>query len=409
MPFIGNLLDCRLTTMASLTSDEGSKQRAKRARRRGVGYRSKGCLVVATWNVESLRARDQEKINGLARKMLDLKVDLVNLIEINERAAVENLVEILNQKKDTFNYLFHSTNARANIMHLALIYRKSAFLDKFDGHKAKRFDGRKWNVPMTDPSNGRAFELAFRRGYFVTLHPHCTGHALVVVGVHLKSLRGNAFSHYKRMAQARVVRAALQNSLHCDWLVLGDFNSSSTDPSIAPIGDLPAAAARFQSLVPNSQRTFICDTLRTMDVRNPGYSLQTCHSDAAPTWRRTIDETGETLKSQLDHILYRFGDRRAKGRNPPHSDSATMCVERVERGISWLRMGARGEARDASDHAVLSVSLHFASKAYLENQKQQEATNRALFQATSDKRKKQRNRRNSKKKKKKRKKKQANN
>tara|TARA_B110000008_G_C16450802_1_gene355865 strand:+ start:80 stop:298 length:219 start_codon:yes stop_codon:yes gene_type:complete len=72
-------------------------------------------------------------------------------------------------------------------------------------------------------------------------------------------------------------------------------------------------------------------------------------------------------------------------------------------------MGARGEARDASDHAVLSVSLHFASKAYLENQKQQEATNRALFQATSDKRKKQRNRRNSKKKKKKRKKKQANN
>ena len=78
-----------------------------------------------------------------------------------------------------------------------------------------------------------------------------------------------------------------------------------------------------------------------------------------------------------------------------------------------MRMGDRGQARDFSDHAILSVSLHFASKAYLENQKQQELTNRALFQATSDdrtkrERKKQRKRRNSKKKKN-RKKKEANN
>ena len=45
-----------------------------------------------------------------------------------------------------------------------------------------------------------------------------TGRPCVVCGIHLKSLRGNEFSHYKRMAQARIVRAAC--SLVYRWCVL---------------------------------------------------------------------------------------------------------------------------------------------------------------------------------------------
>ena len=63
---------------------------------------------------------------------------------------------------------------------------------------------------MADPATRAPFQLRLRRGFLVRCTPVATGRPLVIVGLHLKSLRGNEFSHYKRMAQARIVRAALQ-------------------------------------------------------------------------------------------------------------------------------------------------------------------------------------------------------
>ena len=60
-----------------------------------------------------------------------------------------------------------------------------------------------------------------------------------------------------------------------------------------------------------------------------------------------------------------------------------MCVDYVERDISWLEAEVDTEVasagtRDYSDHATLSVSLHFASKAFIQHQEQRAITAQAL-------------------------------
>ena len=85
------------------------------------------------------------------------------------------------------------------------------------------------------------------------------------------------------MAQARIIRTKFQDYLLYDWIVMGDFNSSETDPSIKPIKDYKFTVAKaFEVAVPSSQRTFICDTLRCMDVRVPDYSMNTWYHNHSP-------------------------------------------------------------------------------------------------------------------------------
>ena len=72
---------------------------------------------MTTWNAGSLYAADHAKIEALAGKLFDLHVDLANLIEVNERGAVESVVASLNAKSSRhqkFSYFFHATNARAS-------------------------------------------------------------------------------------------------------------------------------------------------------------------------------------------------------------------------------------------------------------------------------------------------------
>ena len=99
---------------------------------------------------------------------------------------------------------------------------------------------------------------------------------LTLAGLHLQSNVGAAaFSHYKRMAQARIVRAALQPAVLAvpeeDILILGDLNCAETDIAIAPLRDekgegRAAGLASFTAAVPEAQRTFVVDTLRCLDV-----------------------------------------------------------------------------------------------------------------------------------------------
>ena len=163
------------------------------------------------------------------------------------------------------------------------------------------------------------------------------------------------------MAQARVVRAALQPHVTApapaeaaarrpggraraaprapwawDVLVLGDMNSAETDAAAAPLRDAPLAA-RFADAVPSAQRTFIVQTLRCVDVRTPGYTLDNVHGDGAPTWRRG------RASSQLDHILHRLAAP------PPRGDGARAdapAAAAATREIVWLPPGV-------TDHALL--------------------------------------------------------
>ena len=134
------------------------------------------------------------------------------------------------------------------------------------------------HVNLRHPESGEIFDLWLRRGYIFRcrLEPSRFGDRppLNLAGLHLQSNRGSSFSHYKRMAQARIVRAALQPCVLAvpeeDVIILGDLNSAETDLAIAPLADeakdgRSAGLRHFTSAVQTSQRTFIVETLRCLD------------------------------------------------------------------------------------------------------------------------------------------------
>ena len=415
-------------------------------------------LRVVTWNVERLRGSDHRRVHAITQHLRRLRPDLLSLIELVDRAAAAAILRGLNSGRDAasdgapFGMVFHDSHQRnqSHALNLALLYRKAALLGppggggplvshtRFDDdaslavtmvdpesvaalHGAKtraaahasasrkrRGGGRQ---PLGCPSNAlpahRTFELRLRRGYLCRCHPRATkGRALNVVGLHLKSLRGNAFSHYKRMAQARIVRAALQRRgrLDEDLVVLGDLNSSETDPRINPLPTTltpaaRAAARRFASVCPTEQRTFVVQTLRHVDVRLPEATLANVHTDGAPTWRRAMsprhvsprhglgsgssssllsqssdggggggggaeeqeEEEEEVRTSQLDHILFRFGGAGdvADGVAPRHRAGcagkrlATECRREI------AHAGSGGGSSATSDHAALVAAFRF--------------------------------------------------
>ena len=346
-------------------------------------------LTVACWNTENLSGGETGRIGAFGEKLRASGADLMVLTELTDAAAAEQL----RARLPGFGLRFHSAMGRnSGNLHLALLYRESSMLGAVEAH---RFDtDPALTVEMTDPENQLPFALRLRRGFVVTAVAAATGRPLAIVGIHLKSLRGNAFSHYKRMAQARVVRAALQPFLPThDIIIGGDFNCAETDSTYSPLrDDVPErtlirselekqTSRRYELLVPTSQRTFIVQTLRHIDVTRVNASLANIHSVGAAgerrgdhTWRRGGS------KAQLDHILFSFG------REPQLQVCAT-------RGIVWAGAGgvgrpevcrfssrpggcrngaackfshevaaaaaAAGEGEHVSDHALLSATFEF--------------------------------------------------
>ena len=92
---------------------------------------------------------------------------------------------------------------------------------------------------------GSFYDLRLRRAYLfrctLSIARFGPRPPLTIAGTHLQSNRGSQYSHYKRMAQARILRAALQPVVHAeppeDVIVLGDLNAAETDLSIHPLHD----------------------------------------------------------------------------------------------------------------------------------------------------------------------------
>lgn len=319
---------------------------------------------------------DSGKISTDADINKEGKLNCIKQEEEKEQKQYENLnltTAAENDDLKMFEYHYHAFSGRhGNGLNLCFIYRKSAIIGKLQAPLlGSRFDQSPiLTVPLTDPETKRVFNLRLRRGYIVRCTLRATHRSCIFVGLHLKSLRGNTFSHYKRMAQARIVRSALQPFVDAfeDIVIMGDLNSAETDSSISSLSDKEAShygenyksadnfddkndddiangeiitrsedyarqpiqeiPRQYELLVPAAQRTFIVETLRTLDARSPRFTLANIHSDSAPTWRRGYtnheNENGDNsniisssssspskpkLSSQLDHILFRFLDQ----------------------------------------------------------------------------------------------------
>ena len=304
-------------------------------------------------NMLGVQPKDAPRIVAIARAVAVAELDLLHLSELADEATANALLVRVNAASGsnsltmpTFRMYFHRAAARGtHPVSLALFYRTSALAGGLG--LASRMDKDEdpgLRVNLRNPESGEVFDLRMRRGYLFrcTLDPvrFGTRPPLTVAGLHLQSNRGSAFSHYKRMAQARIVRAALQTAVLTipeeDVVILGDMNSAETDLDIAPLTDearagRTAGLAHFTSAVPEAQRTFTLDILRCLDVRTAGYTLANVHADATPTWRRG----GEA--SQLDHILFRIAGV------VPNSSA-------VRRSIEWLPPGV-------TDHALVVGSF----------------------------------------------------
>ena len=202
---------------------------------------SPAVLRVVSWNTEMLSG-SHERLVRMAAHLRSLgPPDIVVLTELQDIDAIRGLTAELG---DNYRYHFHDACGRSSgNLHLGLIFNA----DAVEGGKldfARRFDtSDRWAVEEHDPYTHQPFLLRFRRGFLARLVLKQTGRPCVVCGIHLKSLRGNEFSHYKRMAQARVIRAVMQAHLDSDLLICGDFNSASTDPLTNPIREESLVAA----------------------------------------------------------------------------------------------------------------------------------------------------------------------
>ena len=267
------------------------------------------CLRVGTLNCAllSVTPKDASRVVAIARAIANADLDLVHLSELMDADVAHALCIRVNAAcgapltQPAFAFHFHSSRSRGAGPSLALFYRIAALAD--GAGEASRMDepasDPRLHVNLKNPQTGEVFDLQLRRGYMFRCHlseqRFGVRPPLTLAGVHLQSNRGSVFSHYKRMAQARIIRAALQPCVLAmpeeDVIVLGDLNSAETDAAIAPLRNeveagRSAGLASFTSAVPSAQRTFTVEMLRCLDVRTAGYTLANVHRDGAPTWRR---------------------------------------------------------------------------------------------------------------------------
>ena len=168
-------------------------------------------MKVLTLNCAQLSAlpKDKARLEKIAGALAMSDGDLVHLSELESFAAYSKLLVHVNENatnrgSDLYAGYFHDTRSRNAGPSLALLIR-SNFANASSLVQLRFDQDPKFEVTMGDPArNGAPFALRLRRGYIIHFKCCQTRRTTVVCGLHLQSLRGNQFSHYKRMAQARI-------------------------------------------------------------------------------------------------------------------------------------------------------------------------------------------------------------
>lgn len=234
-----------------------------------------------------------------------LTPDVLNLVEVTSKEAVDRLVEILHEKGLTDYQGYHiESNDPFSGMDVGVISRLP--LDEVDGAKIRTIYS-----PREDPTWGQSFTAPGRDGnprksgtslsrnsmYFMTIN----GWKLGFFGLHLKSNPSDEYSNARRTAEVKIVQRAIRAEIIPRGylpLVLGDLNDY--DPTIPD---------------PDESRDTLTETLpqlKDYDKESEGEELVnaakwiprqadrfTSHWD----WNENGADDGDDVHTMIDHVL----------------------------------------------------------------------------------------------------------
>lgn len=243
-------------------------------------------------------------LERVANVIETLSPDVLNLVEVTSREAVDQLVEILHEKgiKEYRGYHVESNDSFSG-MDVGVISKLP--LDEIDGQTIRTIYSERgdptWSQSFSFTENGgkRSSGTSLSRNsmYFLTV----AGWKLGFFGLHLKSNPDDAYSNGKRGAEAELVRRAIRGEIVPRGylpLVLGDLNDYD-----------PAVPDRDES---RSTKTDVLKKIKDYDSEKPGDELvnaaqwiprqadrYTSHWD----WNENGADDGDDVYTSIDHVL----------------------------------------------------------------------------------------------------------
>ncbi|TWT96958.1 Endonuclease/Exonuclease/phosphatase family protein [Botrimarina colliarenosi] len=243
-------------------------------------------------------------LERVANVIETLTPDVLNLVEVTSREAVDQVVELLHEKGlDDYRGYHVESNDGFSGMDVGVITRLP--LDEVDGEPIRTIYS-----PKGDPTWSQAFSFTedgkSRKGgtslsrnslYFMSVN----GWKIGLLGLHLKSNPDDAYSNGRRTAEAKLVGRAIRGEIVPRGylpLVLGDLNDY--DPDVPDRDDS------------RSTKTDVIKQIKDFDPDRPGDELvnaaqwikrkadrYTSHWD----WNENGAADGDDVFTAIDHVL----------------------------------------------------------------------------------------------------------
>jgi endonuclease/exonuclease/phosphatase family metal-dependent hydrolase len=247
----------------------------------------------------------RQQLERVAYLIETLNPDILNLVEVTSKEAVDQVVAILHEKGLTDYRGFHvDSNDTYTALDVALITR----------HEPDIVDGRPIRTYFSagdDPNWRESFQFRGRNGAMIrdttSLSRNCAyfitvgGHKLGFLGLHLKANPQDEYSNAKRMGEAAVARRVLRGEIvERGYLpiVLGDLNDYDADiPDRDESRDTSTTVLRdlkdFDSARPGAELVNVAERIVRQADR------YTSHWD----WNENHAHDGDDVYTMIDHIL----------------------------------------------------------------------------------------------------------
>ncbi len=248
----------------------------------------------------------QKELERVAYLIESLQPDILNLVEVTSKEAVDQLVDILHQKGLTEYQGYHiDSHDTFTGLDVAVITKYKP--DLVDGKLIQTIysepDDPTWRQVFTfqDNRSGKTVKrnasLSRNSLYFITV----AGHKLGFLGLHLKSNPQDVYSNARRTAEAEIARRVIRSQIVPRGylpIVLGDLNDY--DPDVPDADDSRDAS------------TTVLRDLKDFDPERDGPELVnvaeriqrqadrfTSHWD----WNENGADDGDDVYTSIDHIL----------------------------------------------------------------------------------------------------------
>ncbi len=244
-------------------------------------------------------------IERVANLIETLNPDVLNLLEVTSKQAVDQIVAVLHEKGLT-DYRGYHVDSNDTFTGLDVAVITKIPLDEVDGNPIRTFFSG-----GQDPTYRRAIHFRGRNGqtinsttslsrnsmYFLTVG----GHKLGFLGLHLKAVPDDDYSNAKRTGEAEIARALVRSEIVLRGylpIVLGDLNDY--DP------DVPD---RDESRNP---ATTVLKDLKDFDPDRPGPELVNVASKIVRQadrytnhwdWNENGADDPQDVYTMIDHIL----------------------------------------------------------------------------------------------------------